>query len=104
MRSALPVLLLVGLAAGPVLAQGTAARAATPDAAALDRLGLKADWSTFVPVQNKQDGIARVQPADAGQIFVQTKGGLLVALDAGTGREQWKFKFAVAFADGSAWG
>lgn len=99
MRSALPLLLL-GLAAGPLLAQGTSSRAATPDAAVLDRLGLKTDWSTFVPVLHRQDGIARVQPVDATQVFVQTKGGLLLALDAGTGREQWKFKFPVAFADG----
>ena len=96
MRSVLPFLLL-GLAAGPVLAQRAAV---TPDAAALDRLGLKADWSTFIPVQNRQDGVARVQAADENQIFVQTRGGLLVALDAGTGREQWKMKFPVAFSDG----
>ncbi len=103
MRFALPLLLL-GLAAGPAFAQGTAARAATPEVAALDRLGLKADWSTFVPVQHRQDGVARVQAVDAAQVFVQTKGGLLVALDAGTGRELWKFKYPVAFADGFAVG
>lgn len=99
MRSALPFLML-GLAAGPVFAQSTINRAVTPDAAALDRLGLKADWSTFIPVQHRQDGIARVQAADEHQIFVQTKGGLLVVLDAGTGRELWKFKFPAAFTDG----
>lgn len=99
MRSALPFLLL-GLAAGPVLAQSTINRATTPDAAVLDRIGLKADWSVFIPVQNRQDGIARVQVVDEHQIFVQTRGGLLVALDGGTGREQWKFKFPVTFTDG----
>lgn len=93
MRSALPVCLLLGLAAGPVFAQGTVTRAATPEAAALDRLGLKADWSTFVPVQHRKDGLARVQAVGTTQIFVQTKGGLMVVLDAGTGREQWKFQF-----------
>lgn len=98
MRFALPFLLL-GLAAGPALAQSTA-RAATPEAAVLDRLGLKADWSTFVPVLHRQDGVARVQAVDAAQVYVQTKGGLLVALDAGTGRELWKFKFPVSFTDG----
>jgi outer membrane protein assembly factor BamB len=99
MRCAVPLLLL-GLAAGPVLAQGSTARATTPDAAVLDRLGLKADWSAFVPVMNRQDGLSRVQVVDANQVFVQTKGGVLLALDAGTGREQWKFRFPVGFTDG----
>lgn len=103
MRSALPVLLLLGVAAGPLSAQSTS-RAATPEAAVLDRLGLKADWSAFVPVSSKQDGVARVQAVDTHQVFVQTKGGLLVALDAGTGRELWKFKFPAAFTDGFAVG
>ena len=100
MRCVPPVFLLLGLTAGPVFAQ----KAATPDAAALDRLGLKADWSAFVPVSNRQDGLARVQPVDENQVFVQTRGGLLVALDAGTGREQWKYKFPTPFTDGFAVG
>ncbi len=98
MRSALPAAVLLGLAVGPLFAQGTS-RALTPDAAALDRLGLKADWSASVPVSGRQDAIARVQVADEHQIFVQTRGGLLVALDAATGREQWKAKSPVAYAD-----
>lgn len=104
MRSALPALLLLGLAAGPVPAQGTAARAVTPDVAALDRLGLKADWSIHVPVTHRQDGIARVQPVDEHQVYVQTRGGLLVALNAATGREEWRYKFPTSFTDGLAVG
>lgn len=103
MRSVLPAAVLLGLAVGPAFAQGTP-RAATPDTTALDRLGLKADWSASVPVFGRQDAVVRVQVADENQIFVQTKGGLLVALDAATGREQWKVKFPVAFTDGFAVG
>lgn len=103
MRSVLSVLLPLALV-GPVVAQPTYSRAATPEAAALDRLNLKAEWSAFVPVQHRQDGLARVQPVDENQVFVQTKGGLLVALDAATGKEQWKYKFPAGFTEGFAVG
>lgn len=103
MRSVLTVLLPLALA-GPAVAQQTYSRAVTPDKVALDRLNLKADWSTFVPVQHRKDGITRVQPVDENQIFVQTKGGLLVALEASTGKEQWKYKFPVGYSDGFAVG
>ncbi len=77
-------------------------RAAPPDTASLERLDLKSDWSAYIPVLNRQDGIAKVQAVDAGQIFVQTRDGLLVALDAKTGREQWKYRFAAPFTEGFA--
>ena len=99
MRTPLPFLLL--LACGPAVGQSTtSSRAAPPDTAALDRVGLRSDWATYVPVQNRQDGLARVQAVDESQVFVQTKGGLMVALDAATGREQWKYKFPAGFTEG----
>lgn len=71
----------IGLAAEP------------PSQAILDRLGLQIDWVGAVPLTGESDGIATVQIADARQIFVQTKGGLLVAFDAATGERLWMFRY-----------
>lgn len=85
-----------GLAlAGPVLAQNssTYTAAVPPSREALDRLNLRAEWTSHLPLENRQDGLAHVQVVDANQLFVQTKAGLLVAIDATSGAKQWSFKF-----------
>ena len=101
MRSLAAALFLSVLVAAPASAQpGVYSRAAPPDQTTLDRLNLTTVWSSYLPTHGRQDGIARVQPVDDTQIFVQTKSGVLIALDVKTGREQWKFKYPAAFADG----
>jgi hypothetical protein len=77
------------LAAVPARAQS----AVPPSDAQLDPVNLKLEWSTAVPVIGKQDGVALIQVADNNQIFVRTKAGLLLAMDAKTGGTQWSFKF-----------
>lgn len=59
----------------------------------LDRVNLKTEWTTAIPIRDQTDGIALVQVVDGNQIFVRTKGGLLVVVDAKTGRTQWSMKF-----------
>jgi outer membrane protein assembly factor BamB len=66
-------------------------KAVPPEKAALDRLNLKTEWTAFLPVEGTRDSIAQVQTID-DQVFVQTRTGLLVAIDANTGRTQWAAK------------
>lgn len=67
---------------------GVYSRAMPPDAAAIQRLNLRTEWTLYLPVDNKRDPIATVQTID-DQLFVQTKTGLLIAIDAKTGQLQW---------------
>jgi outer membrane protein assembly factor BamB len=63
-------------------------QAVPPDKAVLDRLNLKAEWAQYLPIEGTRDAITQVQTID-DQVFVQTRAGLLVAVDANTGRVQW---------------
>ena len=63
-------------------------RAVPPEKAALDRLNLKTEWTLYLPVEGRRDSIEMVQTFD-DQIFVQTRTGLLVAIDARTGKILW---------------
>jgi outer membrane protein assembly factor BamB len=76
-------------AAGPSRAQS----AVPPSDSALDAANLKTEWTIAIPVLGKQDGVSLIQVTDNNQIFVRTKAGLLVVLDAKTGGTQWSFKF-----------
>jgi outer membrane protein assembly factor BamB len=88
--------LLVLAARGPATAQ--VAAVPPPSEAALDVLNLKTEWTTAVPLAGRFDAVELIQVADGNQIFVQTKGGLLLALDAKTGSQQWQLKFDAANA------
>ena len=72
----------------PAQPGSTYSKAVPPDKAVLDRLNLRTEWSVVVPVEGNRDTITQVQTID-DQVFVQTRAGLLVALDALTGRVQW---------------
>ena len=54
---------------------------------------LVVDWVGYLPVGGLRDSIETVQVAGTTQIFVQTKSGLLVALDSVTGAKQWAFRY-----------
>ncbi len=71
--------------------------ASPPDAAFLDRLNLKSEWSAIVPLQSGRDGVATVQVVDATQVFAQTHSGLLVAFDAVTGAKQWAYRYPAQY-------
>ncbi len=75
------------------VAPASAQTAVPPSDAALDAANLKTEWTTAIPVMGQQDGVALIQVADNNQLFVRTKAGLLLALDAKTGGTQWSFKF-----------
>jgi len=64
-------------------------RPAVPSSDALDRLNLKMAWRTYVPTDGKRDSLigAYVLP---GQLLVQTRSGLVIALDPETGQQQWR--------------
>ena len=84
------VLTLIGALSLPASAQdrGVYSRAVPPDQSAIERLNLKTVWTVNLPVSGRKDSIAHIQPLD-DQVFVQTRAGLLIALDALTGRVQW---------------
>lgn len=63
-------------------------RAMPPDRAAIERLNLKTEWTVNLPIDTRKDAISVVQTFD-DQLFVQTKTGQVIAIDAATGRIQW---------------
>ena len=81
---------LVLAAAGFASAQpaDTYSKAVPPGKAALERLNLRTEWTAVVPVEGTRDTLTQVQTID-DQVFVQTRAGLFVAIDALTGRVQW---------------
>lgn len=81
-------LALAGAAVAPSQPSGTYSKAVPPDKAVLDRLNLRTEWVQFIPVEGTRDALAQVQTLD-DQVFVQTRQGLFLALDALTGRLQW---------------
>jgi hypothetical protein len=56
-------------------------RALEPAAEDLARLNLVTAWRVFLPVENRGDAIATVQPFD-DQVFVQLQSGLVIAIQA----------------------
>jgi hypothetical protein len=91
-----PALLAVLAVAGPAAAGSTPA--APPDRAALERLHLRNEWTTCLPLDGPKDGVGTVQVADDTQVFVQTKSGLLVAVDAASGAKQWTFRYPASYS------
>ncbi|MBX9583282.1 MAG: PQQ-binding-like beta-propeller repeat protein [Gemmataceae bacterium] len=87
-RPAAVGLLLALAGTGPAQNAATYTTPIPPDAAALDRLNLRTEWATYLPVDGRRDSIQLVQTFD-DQLFVQTRDGLLIAVDARTGRVQW---------------
>ena len=56
-------------------------RALEPAADDLARLNLVTQWRLYLPIQNRADAVATVQPFD-DQVFVQLQSGLLIAVQA----------------------
>ena len=56
-------------------------RALEPAASDLARLNLAVEWRLYLPVENRSDGIATVQPFE-NQVFVQLQSGGVVAIQA----------------------
>jgi outer membrane protein assembly factor BamB len=68
-----------------------------PPREALDRLNLRLAWSAFVQCDGRRDGLASVQLAGR-QLLVQTRSGLVTALDAENGCTLWRNRVGLAYA------
>src|SRR5262245_12916990 len=83
------------LIVGTALAQNSTTRVITrpevPSAEALDRLGLQLAWSATVAPEGSRDRVSYAQ-LFGRQLFVQTLSGSLTAIDADTGRVQWRVR------------
>ena len=77
----------------PAVAQPSRSRTFTqpepPPREALDRLNLVQGWRTYIPMEGRRDGFASIQP-DRDRLFVQTRSGLVAAVDANTGQVVWR--------------
>ena len=89
----LSTLTLGGWASAQSTASAVYSQAFPPEKPALDRLNLRTEWTAYVPLDGRSDGLATVQVIDAGQVFAQTRSGLLVAIDAISGAKQWTFRY-----------
>lgn len=92
--------LATGLAfTGAAIAQQSSvySTAVPPDRAALDRLNLRNEWTAQLPLDGRHDAVGPVQIVDGEQIFVQTRSGLLLALDANTGAAKWNYRFPAGY-------
>lgn len=99
--AALAAVGLVAASAGPAPAKGdssvySAAAPPTPDQ--LRPLNLTTVWTTAVPIEGRRDAIESIQVVDTAQIFVQTRAGVLVALDAATGAQQWVARYDTPYS------
>lgn len=94
-RIAFIALLTAGAAAMPASGQlSTVYSAAVPPLASqLEPLRLRTVWTTNLPIEGRSDTINHIQVVDGDQIFVQTRNGTMLALDASTGQRQWSIRF-----------
>jgi len=96
-RTAFFAVVLAPFFAGPALAQSSFAQAVPPEKSALDRLNLKNEWTIQLPFDGRKDGVGVLQIVDDSQLFLQTRSGLLVAIDATTGARQWSYRYPAAY-------
>jgi outer membrane protein assembly factor BamB len=85
-------MILVLLTATVVMAQRPRylyTQPALPSEQALDRLNLKIDWHTYLPMDGKHDAILNYQ-LNLRDILIQTRSGALISLNAATGALQWR--------------
>ncbi len=68
-----------------------------PDEIILERLHMKQAWKAYVPMDSKRDGLFSVQIAPyyldkklGMHLIVQNRSGLVVCLDAETGKQLWR--------------
>jgi outer membrane protein assembly factor BamB len=88
----------LSLAAAAELPPPVYTRPPVPDRASLDRLNLAVQWDLTVPVDGPRDGLAIVQLIE-DQVFVQTRSGLLLALDAERGEPLWRARLAEPYGN-----
>jgi outer membrane protein assembly factor BamB len=62
-----------------------------PSREVLDRLNLELAWFTYIPAEDRREGLESVQVAGK-DLLVQTRRGTLCMLDAETGRTRWHWR------------
>lgn len=109
MRLSCALGLLLAMAA-PCLAQLDQAQLYShpnlPPRDVLDRLNLKMAWSKYVPTESRRDGFVSIQLAPLWRgkeyrlhMLVQTRSGLIAALDAETGETLWRTHVGEPYRD-----
>ncbi|MGL6097662.1 MAG: PQQ-binding-like beta-propeller repeat protein [Fimbriiglobus sp.] len=90
-----PAVGIPGSLPGPagVFAPDVSVAPSTPSAVTLARLNLRAEWTIYVPMDGRDDGLGPVQWVAGGQVFAQTRSGRLLAYDGVTGFLQWSFRY-----------
>jgi outer membrane protein assembly factor BamB len=93
----------VGLALALAITAATAqdrniiwSSASAPPREALDRLNLTLAWRAAVQTETRRDTLMSVQ-LTGRQLLVQTRSGLVTALDAETGHTLWRSRFGRAY-------
>jgi outer membrane protein assembly factor BamB len=96
-------LLYVGLALALAITAATAqdhdivwSSPSAPPREALDRLNLTLAWRAVVQTETRRDAVVSVQLVGR-QLLVQTRSGLVTALDAETGHTQWRSRVGRAY-------
>jgi outer membrane protein assembly factor BamB len=64
-----------------------------PPREVLDRLNLELAWFTYIPMEDRREGLESVQVVGK-DLLVQTRRGLVCMLDAETGRTRWRWRSA----------
>ena len=92
-------ILTVSLIASTLSAQTSSvySRAMPPDPRALERVNLTSNWTTYLPMSGRTDYISHVQSVEGRQIYVQLASGVLIAIDATTGVQQWRYTYPTPF-------
>lgn len=87
--SAVVAILLAATTAGAQNLSRVQTHPTIPAPETLDRLNLKLGWRTYVPMDGTRDSIFSVQNT-GDQLLIQTRSGLVMAVDAATGQTQWQ--------------
>src|SRR5205823_17174 len=90
-------LLLASLAAAQAERSRLYSTPSVPPREVLDRLNLREAWAIYIPTDDRRDGILSFQLAPLWrgnratlQLLIQTRSGLVAALDAETGQTLWR--------------
>jgi outer membrane protein assembly factor BamB len=67
-----------------------------PDTETLERLNLKQEWRAFIPMDGRRDSVFSMQSA-GDLILVQTRSGLICAIEPETGRFRWQKRVGQAY-------
>jgi outer membrane protein assembly factor BamB len=94
--AALAALLSATAAQAQIVRTNVYSRPEVPSAEALKRLNLNLAWKGYVPVDSRRDGLIRVE-LDGPDLFVMTRAGQIIRMDAETGKVHWRARVGRPF-------